>query len=244
MKEIVPQSKLVQERQQGLALISPLKHSVFAIIVESAEEYAIADALLARIRQAESSWLSRINPIIEPIRSSLDLLYGLRKDIVDPIHELEGVIKDKMRAFKVKEAQLLKEANDKRQKELAELQRQADEKAKREANAKTNAMRSKLAEARGELEQKLANAKAQVAPTPIKVSGSSSRKVKKWKVTDFTGFILYVASIEKQEEAEEMMSLLCIDEVQMNAFFKLTKPDAGEWLPGITVTEEITIAGR
>jgi len=226
-------------------LIGPLKAKVTNIIVKTQEDYIQASAVLSQIGTARDTWLSRINPIIQPIRSGLDLLYGLRKDITDPLDELEGMVKARMRAFKIQEEQKRLEEEKAKQAEIARLEKEAKEKEARESAAKTKVMRERLAAQRAELEQKLSQAKHAETTTPIKVSGSGTRKTMKWKVTDLVAFVQHVASLDiNSEEAEELYSLLAIDEGQMNAYFKLRKPLLGQWYPGIEVFEDIGITRR
>lgn len=244
-KQIVPESTLVQQRQQGLALIGPLKQSVSSLVVKDNEDYEHASSLLSRIKGAKAHWTERINPIIEPIRAGLDLLYGLRKDIVDPLEDMEAQVKTAMKTFKVEEAKQLRAAEEAKAKQEAELRRLADEKEAKELQARTKPMRDKLAQQRAELEQRLATSKAAEAPAPIKVSGSSTRTVKKWRLSPnspvaFTELLNYILT----NKLEDITALVTIDPAQMDAYFKICKPDVGEWLPGIEVYEDISIAGR
>lgn len=244
-KEIVPEAQLVQQRQQGLMLIDPLKAKITNIVIKNQDDYIQASAFLSQIGTARDTWLARVNPIIQPIRASLDLLYDLRKDITDPLDELEGMVKERMRAFKIREKQIEDEAKKIKEAELAKLEKEAKEKEARASAAKTNAMRERLAAQRAELEQRISQAKrAEPTATPIKVSTSGTRTTKKWKVTDLMSFIRHAAAQKTKEEAEEMMSLLTIDEGQMNAYFKLCSPKVGEWMPGIEVFEDIGITRR
>lgn len=238
-KGFVSEATLVEARQQGLSLISPLKQSVNSIDIATAEDYAHADEVLTHIRQAKSHWISRINPIIEPIRSGLDLLYGLRKDIVDPMEAMEATVKEAMKGYKLKEVKKLREAEEARQKELQELERQAAEKEEREDKARTKAMRDKLSAARAELEQHIAIKRQVQTPAPVKAAGSSAYGVKKYRVRDMQAFVAHVLA-----NWEELGSLISLDGVQMNAYFKLEPHDIGEWLPGVDVFEDINIAGR
>ncbi len=245
MSEIVSESTLIKQRQQGLTILSPLKSSVTALTVKTAQDYEGASTLLSRIKGAKESWLGRINPIIEPIRAGLDLLYGLRKDIVDPLDELELSVKKSMKEFKVEEACQIAAAAEVKAANERELARQAAEKEERESRAKTQQLRDRLAGQRAELEQKLATSQATAAPTPIKVSGSGSRTVRKWRVNPRNpAAMLALLDYIMGYKAEDLTALVSIDSTQMDAYFKLCKPDVGEWLPGIEVYDDINITGR
>lgn len=241
MKPVVSDNTLLQERKEGLSLIAPLKSKVTATEVTTADQYTEASLILTQIQQAKAKWLSRINPIIEPIRSGLDLLYDLRKDIVDPLEELEASLKKSMKAFKLEEARLLREADERKAADEARLRQQIAEKEAAEAKARTKAMTSKILDAKARLQQALAESQHKAAPEPVKAVGSTSRKKMKWRVIDLSAFLYYVLNSRE----EDLSSLIRVDETQLNAFFRLAKPQAGQqWLPGIEVYEDIDIAGR
>lgn len=243
--KIVSEDTLVQQRQQGLTLLTPLKQSVLDLDVKTAADYTSADSLLSRIRGAKASWLGRINPVIEPIRAGLDLLYGLRKDIVDPLDNLEVQVKSAMAEFKKQEAKQLRAAQEERERQEAELLAAALQKEERESQAKTKQLREKLQQQRAELEQKLATSKATESPAPIKVAGSSVRTTKKWRVISIAHLAHHILGRDGNVSIDpELMSLLTIDTAQMDAYFKLCKPPVGMWLPGVEVYEDVTIAGR
>lgn len=245
MSKIVTEETLVKQRQQGLTILSPLKLAAKSLIVRTPEQYAEADSLLIRIKGAKKSWTERINPIIEPIRAGLDLLYGLRSDIVTPLEELEKQVKDSMKTFKVEEAKQLRMAEEVRAKELEDLRRAAIEKEAREAVARTKQLRERLAAQRAVLEQSLATKEQEAPPEPIKAAGSGTRTTKKWRLNPdnphaFFDLLEYLLL----DSHEDLTALVEINSTQMDAFFRLEKPNVGEWLPGIEVFEDITIAGR
>lgn len=257
MSKIVTEETLVKQRQQGLTILSPLKLAAKNLVVKTPEQYAEADSLLTRIKGAKKSWTERINPIIEPIRAGLDLLYGLRSDIVTPLEELEKQVKDSMKAFKVEEAKQLRMAEEVRAKELEDLRRAAIEKEAREAVARTKQLRERLAAQRAVLEQSLATKEQEAPPEPIKAAGSGTRTVRKWKVVDMIRLIDHISDkywavtdvqVDSAERGtqEDLTALLTVDTTQMDAYFRLSKPDVGvgNWLPGVEVWDDIVIAGR
>lgn len=237
-KEIVSEKVLVQQRQHGLAVISPIKQRVTAMVVKTADDYEMASEALASIRQARKDWEGRLNPIIEPIRASLDLLYGLRKDILTPLDELEGMVKERMKAFKLEEARQLQATKEAEEKERQRLEAEAQKKAQAEASAKTQAMRTKLANQRAELEQKLASAKHAPVAAPVKSSRSVARKVTKPVVKDKLALLAHVLA------NPDLCELIDVNSGQLYAYYQLEQPKVGPWLPGVEIEEDITIAGR
>lgn len=237
-KEIVPESTLVAQRKQGLSIIAPFKLKVTAMVIKTAEEYELGDEVLAQIRQAKKDWEGRLNPIIEPIKAGLDSLYSLRRDVLKPLEDLEGQVKERMRAFKLLEARQLREAEQKRNAELAKLQEEAIKKEQAALKQKTAPLREKLLQAQAEAQQKAAALEYKPLPEAVRAQHSTPRNLKKWVITDKKLFLQYVI------QNPALLDLVVVDSVQMNAYFKLEKPEVGTWMQGVIVEEDIQIAGR
>lgn len=244
-KPIISEDSLVTYRQQGLSLLSPLKAQVTVLEITTEAQYEEADAMLNRIMTAATAWESRINPIIRPIRAGLDLLYGLRKDILDPLTELEEKVKKAMKAYKRLEAIRIEQKRLADQAEIDKLRLEAEQKAAKEMQAKTKQMRDRISAGRAQLEQALATKLTEAPAAPIKAINSSTRTTRKWRLTDFAAFVAYIMAQEPQRQGE-LLTLLNLDQAQMNAYYRLEKDkiDIGEWMPGIEVYEDIDITGR
>jgi hypothetical protein len=239
-KPIVQESALVQHRAQGLSLINPLKIRVEAIEIKDADDYALADETLTAIMLAQKAWEGRLDPIISPIRSGLDLLYDLKRDILKPLQSLEKIVKGRMVEWKSIEKAKVQQALQEKEEAERVLQKELADKEIAEAKARTKPMLDRILEQKSRLQQALVDKQNEIIE-PIKVAGSSARSRKVWKTKDKLAFVKYLV-----KDRPDLLSLIQIDSVQMNALFKLQRDELelGEWMPGIEIEEDINIAGK
>lgn len=238
--EIVPSKTLVQMRSEGLATVSPLNQDVQSLTITDDESYVAADRLLCRVIQAEAGWAAKIDKILGPIAQGLELLKGLRDDIAGPLKASRLAIKEKMKEYKLLEAKRLRDEAEAKEAEKRRLAKVAADAAKAEENAKTFQMKQKLALKRAEAEQQRAEIEAAPEAKPVQIKGGgAARTIIKWRVTDKAKFLAYVL-----ENYTELEALVLIDDGQMTAKRRLDKAQAGPWMPGVEVYEDISIAGR
>lgn len=237
--KIMSDAELAKTSKEGLQLVSPLQSQVNSVKVTTELEYMKADSLLTKIRIAKANWLNRINPIIEPSYKALQLLYKLRSDVVEPLEKYELSIKGKMKDFKLLEARIAREAEEKRQAEIRRIEEEERLRAEAEAKARTSPMKARLAEKRAELEAERLKLENTVAASPIQAAGSTPKATRKWKVVSITKLMEHLI------ENEDLTALVIVDQTQMNAYFKLEKPGVGKgWLPGIEVYDDIDITWK
>lgn len=224
-----PKVDLVKARQEGIALIGPLESAAARTTVENEDDYENADALLTRIAKTEKQWLERIDPPINHIRQGLDMLYGLKNDVAKPLAALKVRIKGMMKDYKIEEQRRIQIAETARIAEIRRLEAEASAKNTAGANAKSQLYKNKLQQQQLEAAGHLRG---------IKVSGSLTRTTKKWRITDLSALMAHVL----EGDNIDLMALVQVCEVQMNAYFKLQAPGAGKpWLPGVEVYEDIDI---
>lgn len=248
----IPVEKLIQqdmttERKEGLMLVAKMRPLVNSLVVKTAEDYLEADELLAKIRGGRSTWKARMAKILTPLKESQDAAKKAYKsaeilydEIDSPMLQIESSIKQLMANYKVEERRILQAAEEESRRQQAEIERQLREKEAAEAKAKTPAMTSKIMEAKARLQQALSDKKSEGTPKAVKASASTARTTKKYRITDMEAFIKYIGS----GVDPDLVSLLEINKGQMEAYFRLQKPEVGNWMPGTEVYEEINIAGK
>lgn len=230
-------AQLAKRKQEGLKLVMPLTEAVQALTVADASGYQEADALLARVRTARKTWADKMEPIIRPIRQGLDNLYALNREVDKPLAQLEEMVKDEMKRFKLEEARQLRAADEEREKEQARIQAEIDAKAKAELSAKTKPMKERLAAARQALETKLEDTLLTPVQQPVRADSSSTRPVKKWRIKDLEAFVAGVV------EGTVPLVYIHVNEVGMNRLFK-DFPDSVKAMPGVEVYDDVQIVGR
>lgn len=233
---VAPPVIITRTKEDGLALIPPLRADVERLTITSAAEYHTADGILARIRAARSAWRGRMEKIIRPIRSGLDELYKLDRDVDKPLESLEKTVKQEMAAYKLEEGRRIQEEQDAIDRETERLRRQIAEQAAKEASARTTQMRERAQQKRVELEEQEADV-ILAAPEPVKAAQSSTRTVQKWRVVDPLKFFAAIG--------EGMLPAECgsVNVVEMNKQFKADPEGMKAW-PGVEVFDDIIIAGR
>ncbi len=239
--KIEPKPDLTKARKEGLMIIEPIKKELSNFKIKTEADYLAADEMYSQVLKAEKLWEGKISPIIEPMRQALDGIYALRREIIDPLTEAKKPRKDGMKQYKLAEAKRLAEAEAARQAEIKRLEDEARAKELAADKAKSAGYKEKLIEQRAIAEQKAEELRTAAPVTGVRGEGSTTRKVTKWKVDDLVTFMVYLL----EQHNDDLMSLIQIDDVQMNAKFKLDGPKSGaKWLPGIEVYEDIEIAGR
>lgn len=223
-------------KTEGLALVTPLSPLVASLTVVDAEGYLRADALFGRIKTARKSWKERMEKIIRPIRSGLDELYALNREVDAPLAKLETAVEGKMIAYKQEERRQLQAAENERIQREQEAQRKRDALAAKEAAAKTAYMKAKLAEQVAEAEAEVAEAQQ---PVEEAVQGFHS-SLKSKKVPKVTNHLAFVGGI-----AEGLIPADCItlNMTRLRAYYK-EDPESVAGFPGVVIVDDDQIAGR
>ena len=208
--------------------------------------YHVGDRSLFDVRAARKQLASlieqKVDPIIKPIRAGLDKLYEGRRTVLaeldKPLADAEGSVKMKMADYQAKQREAARQAEAKRLRDAAELERQA--RAALEV-AKTS---TSVGEVRAALEtasqaQAQARSVRSAPPPPAPVKGAASKTVvtKKWVVKDLSALIKAVAAGTVPE------MVLTVDEDVMDAYWSEDRLTMVSW-PGVGVIEQTTVTGR
>jgi hypothetical protein len=230
----------VKEHDDVVAVLPTLQQAVSTLVITNEQDYLEADALLGRIDQRRKAWggvWDRIQAsTIKPLRSALDGLYELNRDIDQPLERLRDSVREAMRRYKVQELHRIEAAKREQEREAARLQMEAEEAARKAEAARTNALRARF-EAQAEEKQERAMAvAAQAAPLPIVGASSTSRTAPKLQIKDLGMFLRHAA------DSPEMQAFITINVTGLNRQWKID-PDVELW-PGVEKVDDVTIVGR
>lgn len=251
----LPSTELARTKQQILSILPPLKSEVATLVIETEDDYQRADGLLTRIMTSKRFWLKGdptgkwkgIDAIIKPFREGLDGLYDLKNDGLKPHTLMEADVKEKMRAFKIREVQEIAEANRVRDEAAAKLQREIDAKQSRVDAAKTPKMREKLMGQQMDLEQQRKSVTRETS-APVKAAGSATRRTRTPVVKDFYALVAGIIAINSVNTSTDNETAIPIDLLQVNTarLMQLWKdnPELVAQLPGVEIEDDIIIAGR
>lgn len=238
---VLPSDEKMEEiKSSGLIHVSPLKLRVMQLVVTTEQEYQQADQILQEIRLSRDAMLMEtdINGIIDPISTSIQKLYKLRQLLLKPFEEFIEGVELKMREFKAEERRQLREAEQARLRTEQEQRKLAREKEQAALKAKSKPLASRLMHESVQANARAEEALAQPKAEPVKAETSSARFQKKWRLTDIS---LLVAAVMNGTAPVEMLT---VDEKSINAYFRETKPEIGDWIDGLEVYEDVLIAEK
>lgn len=223
-----------KQRDEAMAILPTLQTEVEDLIVLDEDGYRYADSLLGRLGVARRSWnlvWDRIQEkTIKPIRSGLDELYKMNREVTEPLDALDSTVKSRMKAFKVEEQRVLAKAKAAQEEEERKAQAEVARKQAQEEAARTAPMREKLRLAREKAEEKLAQVENS-APQEVRGVSSSTRSKATWRI------------VNMEEFAAENHGLCLVDTVRMNKLFK-EHPETVAQMAGVEVYDDISIVGR
>lgn len=194
----------------------------------------MAHAAADDLREVKRLWKeleSKRTAITKPLLEAKRQIDELFKPAKGWLKEAERLLKDEILQYQQTEERVARA-----------LQREADEEAAKER--KRLEAKAKVASAtlqKDKAEELREEAAAVVAPAVVseapKLAGVSVRKVWKARVTDKEAFIRHVL-----DERKDLLPLLMVNEGSLSALARTFKD--GLNLPGVTVTEESSVAAR
>lgn len=235
---------VLKDKRDGLALITPLQQEVDLLdTISNRGELAVADELFGRIQKARKVWkLKMYGTTAKPgpipsIRSGLDQLYELNREVDKPLEVLETKVERAMKAFhlaELREAQAEEQAKRDRE---AEAQRVIDELERKKALLRTPAAQAKMESQILDKVQELEEIQQEEAPEPVELANSAPRPR---KVPALISLSDVCQGIVDGVIPEDVVSL---NWVKLRAYYK-SDPDAVATFPGIELQDDITIVGR
>lgn len=227
--------------EEGTALIAPLKADLITVI-ETPEQLQQADLFLARVQQARKTWNVKMYGTkaapgpIPSIRSGLDQLYALNREVDGPLELMENAVKQLMSDFKLLELRAAQQLQREKEERDAALQQEQEALAARLASAKTQTAKAVILEqvVRVEIAIEEAQEEPAIELTPTL---SSSYEVKRPTVRNLYDFCRGVA--------DGLIPMDCIEVKQgtLNRYYK-DDPETTAAYPGVLIVSSMQIVGR
>lgn len=237
---------ILADKKEGLAQIEPLQLALAKIkTITTPAQYQAADEVLGKVITARKWWKLKMygdktspGPI-PSIKSGLDMLYALNREVDSPLDAMETGLKARMRAFKQLELDQLRVAEAERLAAEAEAEEALLEASRREELARTPAAKAKAAEAMEEAEVAYVETQTSRA-VPVQASNSSTRIPKKPVIQTTADLMAFCLGIAEGDIPSELV------EVKQGMLNKLYKddPETVAAFPGVTIIDDIQIVGR
>lgn len=233
-------SEARQSADKAMALVPTLQAKLEELVVQSDEDYQLADALLGQMNDLRKGWggiWKRIQEkTIKPIRSGLEELYALDRHVDKPLEALATGIKAKMTGYQ-REKLRLQQAEDRRvQMERERLEREAEEKRKKAEQAATPQLRGRFEKQAEQLTQQALETYTE-EPVTLATGTSSALRREKKVVVDLANLLVGIIEGSIPEWAVE---------VQHQKILKMWKEDpeaVAKW-PGVSIVEDINVVSR
>lgn len=217
---------ILAARVSALAITQEILDLAKDLAVETEPQYHSADEILHKIKVAQKRLDQPFEDVIRPVRQGLDGVYAIRREVENPLIDLERTVKEKMRAYKLAEAERIR----KEEAERARVQREAEAAERRRVAALPK-------EAPAEPQAEIVVLHPTPVMAPVRAASSSARTIKRWRVYDFEQVIecvkLGLAPVE----------WLQINAVAVEKAFKLN-PALIDEVSGMECYDDIQIAGR
>ena len=240
MTATTPPAELVKTKAAAIKESSPIIQRARELEIIDDSSYEAADLIRTTLKAGIKKWSDRLELIIRPARQALDGLYALNREITGPMETGVIITSNKMKAYKLAEAERLRLEETKRLAEEIRIRReQEDVQAKLDA-AKSKPVQRLMEQKIEKLEGKLEGIKEDVR-VPVKAAGSGTRTVKVWEVEDWKKLLGAILAGDIPEDVIE------INTVTMNDYFKgdtTPNKDAIRTWPGIKVRDEIQIVSK
>lgn len=209
-------------RKSVTALVPSIGGQIDALTVDDEDSYQEADRLFGRVKDARKNWTARMEEIIRPIRTGLDKLYKLNRDVDKPLAELEARIERKMKDFKLIEARRV-------QQEQEQVEQERQRLLKQQEKAKTPTKQQDIAVQLESVEQ--------WEPETVKAANSAARPVRKVRIVDAVAFAKAVGAGLIPEDC------IVVHMPAVNRYFKDDAETVENW-PGIEAFDDVDIRSR
>lgn len=237
---------ILADKKEGLAQIEPLQLAMAKIqTITTPAQYQAADAVLGKVITARKWWKAKMygdktapGPI-PAIKSGLDMLYALNREVDNPLDAMETGLKARMKAFKQLELDQQRAADAEKAEREQEAIEELERAAAAEAKAKTPTQKAAAAEAVEEAEA--AYIETQTTQfVPVQGSSSSTRIPKKPIIKTTADLMAFCLGIAEGDIPSELI------EVKQGMLNKLYKddPETVAAFPGVTIIDDIQIVGR
>lgn len=250
---IVPKVSLMKARDEALTvagvLVPQLQALVAKPILASASKTFLAiDDMVAKLKASNKTFKEQMASPRKKINEALQELRTLENEVTAQYEEAIKAGNDWMVSFKTEEARLqaieqkaIDDARIAAEEEIARKQKLIEQ-------AKTPQMKARLTNQVQAMATEVSTLVATPCKPPVEAANSVSRKTLKVQINDKKKLIAHILKLSDTPGGEDLLSLIEVDMVQMNAFRKLDfartkRTTPGEWLPGVSVIEEMGMMG-
>lgn len=227
-------------KTEALKESQPLVTQAKSLQITDEVSYQKADTIRSKLKAAKKAWTERLKVIIRPAYETLEGLYELQREVVNPIDASDTIITGKMKEYKrLDEAEGIAKAIREREEAERKLEEEKAEQQRKIDAAKNKAVANLAQKKLEKIEEKIEEVKQKVY-VPIKAQNSGTRTVMKWRVKDFKRFLKAVAEGYVPED------VIQINEPSFNEYFRAddhTKTAIRTW-PGIEIYEDIQIVSK
>lgn len=237
---------VLKDKRDGLALITPLQQEVDVLeAINSPGELAVADELFGRIQKARKTWKLKMygTPAkpgpIPAIRSGLDQLYELNREVDRPLEKMEETVEKAMKAYHLGLLRAKQEEEASKQRREQEAQRVLEELERKKAALRTPAAKAKAEAEILEVAAELEEIQQEEATEQPEVDNSTARPKKVPTVLSVSDVCQGVVDGVIPED------LVAVNLVKLRAYLKEDPLVADIWKPyGIVLVDDVTIVGR
>lgn len=240
---VKPSTTLVQKRE-GMALLPPLQAAVTALKpLKTQDDYDLYDELFGKVKLARKTWKLRMygtsakpGPIPQ-IRSGLDQLYALNREVDQPLEKLENLIEGPMKRFLLDKQRADQERERERQRELDAANAKIAELEAKQAALRTPAAQAKVEQEIIEVAEELDALQMEPDPEPVQAAHSTGRPKQIPVIVDRAKWLKGVG--------EGLIPDDCVTDnmVKLRAYFK-DDPESVKDFPGVEIQDDIQIVGR
>ena len=230
---------IIKARAAAMTVTAEILELAKDLVVSTTDQYHTADDILHKIKVAQKRAGEPFEEAIRPTQQGLAGLYAIRREVENPLIDLEVVVKEKMRVYKIEEHKRLQAERLEQERLQREEQRRLD-KAEEEHQRLASAMVSSA----GAVAITFDNVESTVVaiPTapvsqPVRAASSSARAIKRWRVTDF-GLLVHAVDLGMVPE-----DILLIESNFVNQQLRIDSTVIDEW-PGMETYDDFQIAGR
>lgn len=237
-------------RAVGITLLAPVRTSVERFTkglvmgqITSAEELAAADKLHHDVQTARKSWKLKMYGTkaapgpIPAIRSGLDQLYALNREIDEPLGLLETTVERAMKGYHLRAEQERQARELERQQAEEEAQREVEQLAAKATAAKPGSV------AQAKALEALEQAEADVTETQMAVEERETldhTATKFKKLPTVTDLVAFAAAIGTGDIPADCIT---VNQAKLKAYYK-EEPETVADFPGVTLVDDVDIIGR
>lgn len=249
---VAPKVSAVKTRDEALSVAGVLVPQLEALVAKpvlasASKTFLAIDDIIARMKRSKKDFEQKMSSPISKIKEALKELRDLETEVTNKFDIAIKAGTDWMVKFRAEEDRLLAIQNA----EAEAIRLAAEEEIARKQRlieaAKTPQMRGRLTAQVEQATRALVEAH-EACKTPVKAANSVNRKTLKIQVNNKKALIAHILKLANTPGGEDLMSLVEVDMVEMNAFRKLDfartkRTTPGDWLPGVSVIEEVGMMG-